>query len=422
MQRNSRDKREAMKGKIIVGGKPHDPDESWEGAISRGIKKGAELQKEAKSGKSGRYIDPEPGDEKLSRMELEWKYHTPFEGTLFPVRPDPDPEKLRKMRSKNAMAETLQRGLSPDFVSALSTAYDKSPWWKAIVDDRELFVTPRKTCVCVYYRGNRLLKLSLKDRRLVGEIHYKYLLNPDLKPAYRNVTDGKVGSLDGMGAFVSDFSNIKLLKRASKPYAGNEKYGVSKIIAENLNIIDAEVAFSDSGHSAEDDDDPPEETVDDKSHHSPRIDFVAVQADGKRLKLVFFEAKYFTNHELKSGGDPRVFEQIAKYEKLLKKYEKENDIGKAYKQHCEDMLRSNCVPQGSKRRQYLKMVSTGEVIVNTKPHLVVFGFDDDQRMGPAWKKHKEKLLDHFGKDDFEKKRVIFRGNPGPVKEVRFYER
>ena len=26
----------------------------------------------------------------------------------------------------------------------------------------------------------------------------------------------------------------------------------------------------------------------------------------------------------------------------------------------------------------LKMVSAGEVIINTKPHLIVFGFDDDQ--------------------------------------------
>ena len=59
--------------------------------------------------------------------------------------------------------------------------------------------------------------------------------------------------------------------------------------------------------SAEDDDAPPEETVDSKSRHNPRIDFVAAQEDGKRLKLVFFEAKYFTNHELKSGGDTASF-------------------------------------------------------------------------------------------------------------------
>jgi hypothetical protein len=58
MKRNSRDQREPMKGKIIVGGKPYDPDESWEGAISRGIKKGAtpegsSKQKENRMGSGG---------------------------------------------------------------------------------------------------------------------------------------------------------------------------------------------------------------------------------------------------------------------------------------------------------------------------------------------------------------------------------
>jgi hypothetical protein len=57
------------------------------------------------------------------------------------------------------------------------------------------------------------------------------------------------------------------------------------------------------------------------------------------------------------------------------------------------------------------MVSTGEVIVNTKPHLIVFGFDDDRSTGVNWEKHKGKLQKHFGKDDFGKERVIFRGKP-----------
>lgn len=319
------------------------------------------------------------------------------------------------------MNGNLEPRTHTDFVNALRAAYNGSCWWKSIVDDPELFVSPRKTCVCVYYRGNSLLKLSLNDGRLAGEIHYKYLLKPDLEPAYRNVTDGKVGSLDGIGAFVSDFSNLKLLKRAAKPYAGDEKYGVSKIIAVHPNIIDVEVAFSDLGESAEDDDVPPEEPIDSKPHHNPRMDFVTLQEDAKRLKLVFFEAKYFTNHELKSSGDPRVFKQITKYEKLLKKHAK--DVGEAYKLHCADILNSNCVLPGSKRSHFLKMVSTREIIVNTEPHLVVFGFDDDQRIGPSWKKHKDKLVNYFGKDTFGKDRVIFRGNPtSPVGGITFQER
>ena len=63
-------------------------------------------QKKDQSGKKRLYIDPEPGDEKLTPMQLDWKYHVPFEGTLFDIRPDPDPDKLREMRRNNAMVGT----------------------------------------------------------------------------------------------------------------------------------------------------------------------------------------------------------------------------------------------------------------------------------------------------------------------------
>ncbi|MDO8431850.1 MAG: hypothetical protein Q7S58_05500 [Candidatus Binatus sp.] len=315
--------------------------------------------------------------------------------------------------------EILGRGLEKNFVEALAAAYSGSAWWKSIVEDPELFIAPRKTCVCVYYRGNRLLKLELSGGKLAGKVHYKYLLNPRLKPEYCRVIDGQAESPKGAGgisAFIPDFSDLDLLKRASKPYAGEEKYGVSEIIFANPNIIDVEVAFRDSGDSSEDDDPPPEETVLSKSHHNLRIDFVAVQKDGAGFKLAFFEAKHFANQELRSSGTPLVLKQIATYEKLLNN--NQDDIVKAYKLHCADMLKSNCVPQDSKRRRFLTMVSEQKsIIVNTEPRLVVFGFDDDQKPGPAWTPHQKKLEDCLGKD-----RVILRGNAkGLVRGVRFQE-
>jgi hypothetical protein len=53
------------------------------------------------------YVVPEPGDENLSPMMLDWKYHVPFEGTAFPVRSSPDPallaelQRRKKRRSSN---------------------------------------------------------------------------------------------------------------------------------------------------------------------------------------------------------------------------------------------------------------------------------------------------------------------------------
>ena len=46
------------------------------------------------------YLVPEPGDENLSPMMLDWKYHVPFEGTAFPVRSSPDPELLAELQRR----------------------------------------------------------------------------------------------------------------------------------------------------------------------------------------------------------------------------------------------------------------------------------------------------------------------------------
>ena len=47
------------------------------------------------------YFVPEPGDENLSPMMLDCKYHVPFEGTVFARRPNPDPEILAELRQRN---------------------------------------------------------------------------------------------------------------------------------------------------------------------------------------------------------------------------------------------------------------------------------------------------------------------------------
>jgi hypothetical protein len=317
--------------------------------------------------------------------------------------------------------EILRRGLTKEFVKALSDAYKGGGWWKSIVEDRELFVTPRQTCVCVYYRGNRLLKVWLDaGERLAGEVHYKYLLNPDVKPKYRSVRDGEV-DLPEIAAFIPNFSNLDVLKRASKLYARVEKSGVSEIIAANANILDVEVAFGHSDDPDEEDANLAGEMVAGKSHHYPRIDFVAVQKDGTGLKLVFFEAKHFTNPELTSGsGNPRVVDQISKYEKLLEKNKNKDkeDIVDAYRRHCADMLDSDSVPKNSERYFYLsKILDAKSIRLDTEPRLIVFGFDADRKRGAAWKLLKQTLEEYFGKD-----RVFLRGHAnGLVLGVRFQE-
>jgi hypothetical protein len=312
--------------------------------------------------------------------------------------------------------EILKRGLPENLVDALCRLYQEGGWWTRIVEDREAFVVPRKDCVCVYYRGNCLLSLAYHDNHFIGRVHYKYLLNPNFKPTYWNVEDGQVRRPDCADLFIPNFSDLDPVKRASRPYVGEEKYGVSEIIAANPNIIDVEVAFGDSGDWTDEDEESAPRSEGSQAPRNPRIDFVAVQESGNVPKLVFFEAKHFRNQELraKGKGKPHVVKQIEVYEDLLKKHEK--DIVDAYRRHCADMLRSACIPKDKKeRRNFLSKVTESVTFeLEHKPRLVVFGFDADQKPGPKWKEHKGKL------EELLKGRVFTKGDAKDfVKGVRF---
>ena len=253
------------------------------------------------------------------------------------------PIKRRKHGSPEA-------GLPDDLVDALRDAYQKDGWWTHIVNDPEVFVAPRKICVCAYYRGNCLLRLEYHDNHFIGRVHYKYLLNPNFKPTYWNVEDGQVRRLDHADLFMSNFSDLELVKRASTPYVIQEKDGVSEIIAANPNIIDVEVAFGDSVGSADENDETAPRVNGPNVPRNPRIDFVAVQDGRNAPKLVFFEAKHFLNQELRARDNekPQVVKQIEAYADVLEKHTE--NILEAYRRHSVDMLKSNCVPKGNEER------------------------------------------------------------------------
>ncbi len=309
--------------------------------------------------------------------------------------------------------EILKRGLSKDLGTALSAAYKHGGWWRSIVDDPEVFVAPRRQSVCAYYRGNCLLKLEFSDGRLKGKVHYKYLLKPDLKPSSWEVVDGSVQRPAGVDPFVRDFLNLGLVKRASKRYAGEEKHGVSEIIAANPNVIDIEVAFGAYDYSTEEDDEAASEADTRKNSSHRRMDFVVIQDGGEALRVVFFEAKHFGNQELRSRARPRVAKQIEEYRRLLESHKEAIKV--AYRQHCSDMLQWDCVPTRSARRRFLeKVIDSSELEIDTQPHLVVFGFDAEQKAGAqAVAKKLEGLFND---------RVILKGSAdGLVRGVGFQE-
>ena len=71
-----------------------------------------------------------------------------------------------------------------EFVNALNKKYfEAASWWRQAGRlTQETFVAIRVYYLNVYYRGNSLLKLEpkLRDKSMVGQVHCKYLLRPNI--------------------------------------------------------------------------------------------------------------------------------------------------------------------------------------------------------------------------------------------------
>jgi hypothetical protein len=310
---------------------------------------------------------------------------------------------------------TFRRALSPQLKAAL-TSNNVPAWWRAMISDPELFVAPRDGYLNVYYSGNSLVRLiASSDGQLVGEVHHKYLLRPELTSAYWKMThDGKLTSGDVSNLRLSDFfhdlNDLAGLKRASKNFSGVEKGGIAKILARNSNVIDLEVAFGT----------PP--ANDGEKSKIPRIDLVAVQKHEDGVALVFYEAKDYGNDELRSSepNDVPVLNQMRKYEDEISR--RRVQIAEAYRNHCRDLLEiaipaSKATDNGggdlsSTRRELLELVAyhPDKLYVALQPRLLIFGFDQAQKSHAGWQIHRERLVNGLSEGS-----VLSMGDPGNIR-------
>ncbi|HLO77401.1 MAG TPA: hypothetical protein VK196_13175 [Magnetospirillum sp.] len=275
----------------------------------------------------------------------------------------------------------FNRGISQHFVQRLNAEYERGGWWRALASDRDLFVAIRDGYLNVYWNGNSLLKLSLDGDRLAGEVHYKYLLRPDGAKPYVPVENGMAHIPDVANLFQADLSDVPALKRAAAPFAGDEKAGVHRIVLSNPNVLDVEIAFS-VGPTGED------------GPLARRIDFAAWRPTSQGAEVVFYEAKQFSNAELRASGDAPapVVGQINGYQELLARHRTE--VERSYRTVCGNLVALLGVhDRYAGAQDQMRQLATNDVPlkVDEAVRLVVFGFDSDQRDGAAWKPHREKL-------------------------------
>lgn len=252
----------------------------------------------------------------------------------------------------------LNRGIRKEFVEALNNEYKKDNWWQTLIDDKSLFLGIRDEYVDLYLNGGRLLNLKYVRGAFVGETHFKYLVdltrtdskNENVK--FKNGTFERVNLNDPYRDIAADLSGIK---SAVSLYQGEEKQGVHKIIVHNKNVIDTEIQFRGENR---------------------RVDFAALQKINGKIKLVFFEAKSYSNSQIRHPSDhPEVLDQIEAYERIIREHRVE--IEQSYRRVVKNI--SSLEGWSSRRSSIIAEAASSGFIVDPEVHLVIFNFKNPQK-------------------------------------------
>jgi len=287
------------------------------------------------------------------------------------------------------MAPNFDHALNPDFIGKLAAEAKKEGWWADVLADPELLIFPRGSYLKVYWRGQSLFCVNPTPSGLKVTTHEKYLVNPELASQV-SLTDGyfEIEALKDKG-FIPTYKGPKAtlakMKRAARLFSGLEKTGCHEIAVRNSAVIDVEITI------------PGKVSLDDggKDKQLPRADLASLEPDGdKKALLVFWEAKHYSNGELRAAGDYiPVLRQVRIYEKVLSEHRRE--LEESYKRVAENLV--SIKEMGWKRAlsTLINDVAIGKRKLtlgeDPKVRLIIFGFDIAQREDDGWKGHLKRL-------------------------------
>jgi hypothetical protein len=245
--------------------------------------------------------------------------------------------------------------------------------------------------------GQRLFQIARVGAELKVTTHPKYLVDPDLNRAV--AFDGERFVVEDAKPLMEHYKvgeTLNKMKRAAAYYAGDEKKGVHRIIRENPNVLDVEIAFGRERKEAE------SGTENESKRQPNRIDIACLEKEGDGIFLRFWEVKRYANRELFSAvGDARVVGQIESYRKYLRNHR--GDVVASYKRVAINILEMSSWVQPNRKVGDLvrKLATFGDVSLDEDPFvgLVVFGYDDAQQNGKRFKTHIAKLRDVIHRGD-----------------------
>jgi len=300
----------------------------------------------------------------------------------------------------------FKRGLSDTFINRLTEEANKNSWWTDVLNDRQLFIAVRNQYLNVYWRGQSLFKVVSQQSGLKATMHPKFLIDPELHREVSLVNKKfEVGKLveNGIIREYEGPETLEKMKRAARLFCGPEDTGCHEIILHNSHLIDREIGFSDivtapGGGS---------------DKETNLIDLLTLELEGEAVKLVFWEAKHFSNPELRPLGPiVPVCEQIKRYKQCVNRHREEIEA-------CCRRVAQNLVELGKMgwKRQLsplVKEVAEGRPLTlgrdeeEPKVGLVIFDFTSLERDAGNWQTHLARLKSEI-------KHVIARGK---VKDIK----
>lgn len=291
-------------------------------------------------------------------------------------------------------AVNAHRKLDADFLDTLEAlAASPAPnWWRDVLANDDLFIAVRRNSLNAYYRGASIFKIDWNGGRIVASTHAKYLIRQ--AQTYVPLIDGQFQHPATALTWerYEGEETLRQMMRAATPFAGAEKSGLHPLLVGDPAIIDAEIALTRTA------------TEEATTQQQDRLDAAVIRNTPAGPEIVFCEAKHFTNAALRaSGGNlPAVIGQIEDYQKALTKYAP--SLAEGYVEVAKALVRINAM-KGLARNDdapalhdaIRQIAETGtRPVIDTKPHLLIFGFDKAQRADPVWKKHLEKLESQLG--------------------------
>ncbi|KAB0677235.1 hypothetical protein [Aureimonas leprariae] len=315
-------------------------------------------------------------------------------------------------------------------------------WLRDVLRHPDLVLAVRRDALAVYHRGASIFLAEFANGRIVPKTHVKYLQRS--RQAYASLGDDGSFGLDPAAAIWTRYEGPQTLAdmlRAATSLAGPEKLGLHALLVNSPHVVDTEIVLeggtatapgsSSAPDIAEPQSDPAAtgnptderveiaeaiETADAASTTTTeaatiadpvatrldRLDVATLEEGQGTIRLVFHEAKHFANKELRAATSrtPPVLEQIARYEATLRRHE--TRLVAEYAAVCRalaelDVLRREVGGAAAPLNPLIRRVADGAALqLDPLPRLVVFGFDEDQRAGAVWTKHRARLIEALG--------------------------